>query len=287
MRGIITPMITPAKNGQLDLVGFLNLIEFLKKINVEGFFPASSTGAFPFLNFEEHKKILKLTRENTNENKFVLAGISRNNIKETIEIGKFAIEIGVEGVILVTPYYNKFSQESIYNYYSIIAESLDIPILVYNIPQLTGNDIFVNTLKKLMENYSNIIGIKDSSGDLIKFSKYFIELPKNTLIFQGQDDLLLESLEMGASGGICGTSNFSNLTHELYLNRDLNIHFKIVKLMDFLRKFEFPVSFNYIFRRHILKDMNTKGYSLWPMSDLDKRDEIEISSFVEIELKGK
>jgi len=286
IKGIITPMLTPAKNGKVDFDGFLALIDFLRKIDVEGYFPASSTGAFPFLTFDDHKKILKLTRENISKNKFILAGISRNNIQETIEMGKFAIEIGIEGVVVVTPYYLKFNQESLYVYYSIIAESIDIPILVYNIPQLTGNDLSPLTLSKLMTNYSNIIGVKDSSGDMIKFSKYFIELPKDALIFQGQDDLLLESLSLGAAGGVCGTSNFSSLIHELYLKKDLNIHNKIVKIMDNLRKFEFPTAFNYVFRRFILNEKEPKGYSLLPLTDLDKNSEKIIESFIGPELKA-
>ena len=278
-KGVVSPMITPAKNGKVDYNAFRQLIDFLKEENIEGFFPASSTGAFPFLTVEEHREILRLTRDDVPAGKYILAGISRNNQADTLSMGKFAADIGMEGIVVVTPYYLKFSQEDLFSYFSKIAESIDLPIIVYNIPQLTGNEVRSETLSRLMENHSNIVGVKDSSGDMMKFNKYFIDLPKYASIFQGQDDLLLASMSVGASGGVCGSSNFSGLIHEVYLKRKLDAHMKVVKIMELIRKFKFPVSVNYLFSKLILNKVPA-GYTLFPLNDLSRQEEELLKSAI-------
>lgn len=284
-------MITPVKNNEIDFSAFEKLIEFVNSNNFEGIFPGSSTGAFTLFSYEKHKRLLEFSRNYYQ--KTILAGISRNNIEETINLGKYAQDIGVEGVVVITPYYLKFDQKSIFNYYSKIADSLDISIFVYNNPELSGNTIEPETLLNLMELHGNIVGLKDSSSDMRKFNAFLEKLPNDRFIFQGRDDLLYESLLLGAHGGVCGTSNFSILVHELFLHRDLSIHRNIVKVMSALRKYSNHISYNYIFRKKILKEKDVKNYAMFPFVDLDKRDEMEIDETIKMlekfenEIKGR
>jgi len=289
-KGIITPMITPVKNKKIDFQAISELIEYLLRIGVEGIFPGSSTGAFTLFSLKEHREIIEFSREKFQGKGLFIPGISRNNLEETILMGKSAIDMGADGVVIITPFYLKFGQDAIYRYYAKIADELDIPIFVYNNPDLSCNSIEPETLEKLFQNYSNIIGIKDSSGDMRKFNTFIAHLPSNRYIFQGRDDLLYESLILGASGGVCGTSNFSTLVHELYKKKDLNIQKKIVLIMETLRKFQNHVSYNYIFRKKILNEEFPKDYTMEPFSDLNSDQErildILISDLKEYELKG-
>ena len=271
--GIITPMITPVNNGKIDYDAIKYLIKHLEKNGIEGIFPGSSTGAFTLFTLNEHKEILEFVAKNSTKIK-LLAGISRNNIEEKLEIGKFANSLGYEAAVIITPFYLKFNQEDLYNYYSIIAKNLDMDIFIYNNPELSGNYIEPITISKLMDEYGNIVGIKDSTGDLRKFNLYFTEIPKGKYIFQGRDDLLLPSLILGASGGVCGTSNFSSLIHEIYLTKDLEKHKKIVKAMNILKKYNNSVSYNYLFYKMVMNkelERYTKDpYA--PLKELEKND---------------
>lgn len=268
-RGIITPMITPVKNNQIDFSAMEKLLDYLNEINVEGIFPASSTGAFTLFSFENHKRIIEFSSDRIKGNTIFLPGISRNNLEETISMGKIAQDLGANGAVIITPYYLKFNQDAIYTYYSKIAERLDIHIFVYNNPDLSCNTIEPETLVRLFDSYPNIMGIKDSSGDMRRFNSYLKIIPKDKYIFQGRDDLLYESLLIGASGGVCGTSNFSSIVHELYLKKEISIHRKIVNIMEILRKFQNHISYNYIFRKKILKEKSPKNFAMEPFHDLD------------------
>ncbi|MDP8012059.1 MAG: dihydrodipicolinate synthase family protein [Thermoplasmata archaeon] len=279
--GIITPMITPVKNNEIDFPALEKLLNYLEKIKVEGIFPGSSTGAFTLFSFEKHKRILEFSKENYKSNGTFLAGISRNNLEETISVGKFAENIGSDGVVIITPYYLKYDDSSLYNYYSKIAKSIDIPIFLYNNPELSCNSISAEIMEKLMTEFSNILGIKDSSGDMKKFNLYLSHLPKGRYIFQGKDELLYESLILGASGGVCGTSNFSSIVHDIYLKRDLELHKKFLHVIEILRNFKNNVSYNYIFRKKVLDEKNPENYSMEPFNDLNEKEETLLDNLIE------
>jgi 4-hydroxy-tetrahydrodipicolinate synthase/2-dehydro-3-deoxy-D-gluconate aldolase len=201
MKGIITPLITPFKDKKIDKMAIDRLLLYIENMGVMGVFPASTAGCFPLLSFSQHTELLEIVSRGSKMN--VFAGISRNGIDETIAMGKKAIDMGIEFVVVVTPYYIKLDQKSLYEYYSTIASRIDANIITYNIPQFTGVNLEATTLSRLMEQYSSIKGVKDSSGDIRQFYRYVRELPKNALIYQGQDDLLLPSLYMGCTGGRC------------------------------------------------------------------------------------
>lgn len=280
-RGIITPLITPARRNTVDFESIEFLLDFLRGAGVEGVFPGSSTGGFTLFSTRLHGKILEFVSERVKGGILLLAGISRNNIDETIEMGRLAINAGYHAAVVITPFYLKFGQEHLFNYYSRIAESLDIDIFIYNNPELSGNFIEVETISRLMEKYSNIVGVKDSSGDMRNFNLYFTDLPNKRLIFQGRDDLLYPSIIMGASGGVCGTSNFSPLVHQVYTEMDRNKHLRLVNAMKILRKFNNTVSYNYLFYK-MVKKIETDDYALEPYTPLKENEKMEIERVIDI-----
>ena len=272
IKGIITPMVTPVKNGSLDEEGLKELLRFLKDIGVSGAFPMGSTGLFPLFSFQDHRRFLELSIKHKPPNMAAYAGVSRNNFDETMEMLKAAKDLGYDAAVVVVPYYLKLSQESIYAYYDKISK-LGFPIIVYNIPQFTGNSILPETLRRLAEENSNVLGIKDSSGDLRLLQQFINELPKGFLVYQGQDDLLLASLTVGASGGVCGTSNFSEKIVDVYKKRSLEAQAEVAKIMKLFSSFEFPKPYYYLFRKLVLKESRPRGYMPFPMSDLTENEE--------------
>ncbi len=273
MKGIITPIITPFKKGRIDAEAIDSLIHYLENINVKGIFPAGSAGGFPYLSFSQHSELLDMVFSRTGHMK-IFAGISRNSIDETIAMGNFAANTGIDTVVVVTPYYIKPDQESIYNYYATLAQHLKSDIIVYNIPQFTGVNINPDTLRKLMEQYSSIKGIKDSSGDVRLFWRYIRDLPVNALVYQGQDDLLLSSLQFGCTGGVCGTTNITDLAQKLFdtafenKREAIALHRSITSLMDLLAEQTFPKSLNYLFQRFVIKRKKPAHYMVPPLTDL-------------------
>ncbi|MCL5407842.1 MAG: dihydrodipicolinate synthase family protein [Candidatus Thermoplasmatota archaeon] len=216
LKGIITPTVTPWKGDTIDYDAVDALMDFLDKIGVNGVFPLGSTGAFPIVSVEQHVKILEYFTERKKPNMYLLGGIGRNSVDETLTMGLYAKELGVDGVSIVTPYYLRMSQESIYRYYEKLLSQIDIPVTIYNIPQNTNNNIEPQTVLKLKRQFSQLSAMKDSSGNFSNFSTILDTLGKEIKVFQGQDDLLLPSLAMGAAGGINGTSNFSDLSVRVY-----------------------------------------------------------------------
>jgi len=276
VKGIITPMVTPIKNGKIEKEYVIRLIEFLKKIDVAGLFPMGSTGLFPFFSTEVHLLMLDYTINNAPAGMKVFAGASRNNLEETLTVAKKAKDFGADAVVIVTPYYIKLSQESIKRYYENIASKLNCDILVYNIPPNTCNSIQPETLSDLMREHSNIIGIKDSSGDMKLFQGFVNELPKEALIYQGLDELLLPSMSLGASGGVCGSSNFSDLIVRLYKTGSKELNKKVVNLKKLLSKSEFPKAYYYLFNRIVLGLERPKDYMPFPIEDLKQQEEMLI-----------
>jgi dihydrodipicolinate synthase/N-acetylneuraminate lyase len=281
-KGIITPMITPVKKGKIDDESTKMLIDFLLKSGNEGIFVATTTGGFTLFSFEEHNKILKIARDNYPNSRIFLSGISRNNLEETLRMGKLAVDYGSDGAVIIMPYYLKFGQDAIFNYYAEIAESLEIPLFVYNYPDLSGNEIYPETLEKLMTQYSNIVGLKDSSGDMIKFNRFMRHMPIHSYIFQGRDDLLYESICLGASGGVCGISNFSTIIHNLYVSKDISYHKKITLLTEKLKNFNNQVSYNYLFRKLVLKEENPLDYAMKPFHDLNEKQVKEVQEVINV-----
>ncbi len=274
LKGIITPTITPIIKGDLDYDAVDSLIEFLAKAGVNGIFPMGSTGGFAITSVELQVKILEYFMDKKKENMYFLAGVGRNSFDETLTMANYAKELGADGLSIVTPYYVNMSQESLFAYYDKLLQELDIPVLIYNIPQNTNNNISADTVLKLRKEHSNLVGIKDSSSNFSNFSAFIDVLGKDFVILQGQDDLLLPSLMMGAKGGICGTSNFSDLTVKVYkeytkgnIDKAREIQKNLSKMKKIMGKYEFPQAYIAAFSGLIYgKEMQ----SIFPLRDLDK-----------------
>lgn len=256
-RGIITPMITPFdRKGNLSKDYTVKLIQSLKEKGVHGLFPLGSTGLFPFLSKEERKKFLEIVKANSG-NLPILAGIGSPNTEESLELARHALNIGIDAVVLMPPYYIKPGQDEIIAHFSKVLDNIDIDLFVYNIPQLSGQWIDVSTVSYLKDEYSQVKGLKDSAGDMRFFQKVVGLSDNNFSVLQGQDDLLYLSMLAGADGGICGTTNIFDETVRIFnhleqnqlaisLRKQLDV---VNPMMNVLNSAQFPSGYYYGFYR--------------------------------------
>ncbi len=251
-KGIITPLITPfKKNYEIDLNGVKWLIEHLIRGGVHGVFPISTTGESAHLTFEEKKSLIREVVNLVNGRSKVLPGVGTASTLETIELGRFAKDVGVDGVVVITPYFFKLRSEDLKKHYSLIAESLDIPIIIYHIPSITGVNLPVNVVKELALEYSNIVGIKITYDSLTYLKNVVDELKgvrRDFSILTGMDQYLLTTLMMGGDGGVLALSNVFPKLHvsiyEAWLRNDLLKAYKLYKdLLELSKAIEAGTSF--------------------------------------------
>ncbi len=206
--GIIPPLLTPFnENEEVDEDKLRKLVNFLIDGGVHGLFPCGSIGEFSNLTTEEMRNVQKITVDEADGRVPVLAGTGASGTKEAVRRTINAEEIGADGVINVTPFYLESDQVGIREHFSRVAESTSLPILLYHIPQCTGQHLSSETISSLYEEYENIVGLKDSSGDLGRVGKIIRNVGNDFQFFQGRPKLLLPSLILGAAGGVPGTAN--------------------------------------------------------------------------------
>lgn len=266
LHGIITPLVTPFDNGRIDRKAISKLNEFVEGIGVAGIFPASSTGCFSFLTEKEHVELLRIAHDSMGKGISFVPGIGRNSIQETLSVAKAASRLEPAAVVVVTPYYIKLSEESLFSYFDTVARGTEEDILLYNIPQLTGVSISARLAARLARAHRNIIGMKESSGDFRNFAGLMDRKPKGFLVFQGQDDLLLDSLMMGADGGVCGTTNFSDTAVHVYEAYKSGQTGKAKRLQDVLTSMmkkvnvaQFPAGYNFMFYERVMHSVKTNA----------------------------
>ena len=216
-KGIITPILTPLTDDEkFNEKEYRNQINRLIKAGVSGIFPLGTNGEFYAFSKEEKIEIMKVAVDEVKARVPVYAGTGCTTTRETIELSKIAKDLGVDVVSIISPYFVGISQDDLYRHYSAIAESLDLPILLYNIPARTGNNIDYKTVKKLAK-YENIIGIKDSSGNFDNTLKYIENTNERLAVLAGSDSLILWTLMAGGAGAISGCSNvFPELMVSIY-----------------------------------------------------------------------
>ena len=168
-RGAFVAIVTPFTDGQLDEQGLVDLIEFHIANGTHGIVPCGTTGESATMSHEEHHRVVELTVKRVNGRVPVLAGSGSNSTSEAIDLTKYAKQAGADGVLMVSPYYNKPSQEGLYHHYKTVAETVDIPIIMYNVPSRTSSNILPETVARLAQ-IDNIIGIKEATGDLNQVS---------------------------------------------------------------------------------------------------------------------
>ena len=205
-KGSNVALITPFKNNKLDEDVYVNLIHFHIKNGTNGLVPAGTTGESPTLSHGEHEKVIDLCVRESKGKLPVFAGTGSNSTEEAISLTKHAEKIGADGALVVTPYYNKPTQEGLYQHYKAINDNCGIPILIYNIPSRSVIDMSVDTMARLFE-LKNIIGVKDATGDLNRVDQTLKKLGKDFLQLTGNDDNALEFNKRGGEGAISVTAN--------------------------------------------------------------------------------
>lgn len=204
--GSITALITPFKNGGLDEEGFQSFVEWQVAEGVNGVVPVGTTGESPTLSHEEHKRVVELCVEAAAGRVPVIAGAGSNSTAEAVDFVKHAEECGADGVLIVAPYYNKPSQEGLYQHFKAVAEAADLPNIVYNIPGRSVVDISVETMARLAK-IPNIVGVKDATCDLARPLRTRLTAGTDFCQLSGEDITVAAFLAQGGEGCISVTSN--------------------------------------------------------------------------------
>jgi 4-hydroxy-tetrahydrodipicolinate synthase len=216
LKGIYTAIITPFKNNEIDIESFEKLIEYQIKGGVAGIVPCGTTGESPTLSHDEHKFVIKKAIEIAKGRIKIIAGTGSNSTQESIELTKAAEELGADAALLVTPYYNKPTQEGIFQHYKKIHDETKISIILYNIPGRSIIDINNETLERLFK-LDRIIGIKDATGNLNRPIELNHIVSKEIAHFSGEDDNALDFYKIGGNGLISVTSNiFPEIVSKIY-----------------------------------------------------------------------
>lgn len=200
---IVTPML---KDGGVDWKGLEKLVEWHIEQGTNSIVAVGTTGEASTLSMEEHTQVIKEIIRVANKRIPIIAGTGANSTREAIELTKAAKDLGADAALLVTPYYNKPTQEGLYQHYKAIAEAVELPLILYNVPGRTGVDLSNNTAVRLAE-ISNIVGIKDATGDVPRGKALIEALNGKMAVYSGDDETAWELMLLGADGNISVTAN--------------------------------------------------------------------------------
>jgi len=207
-KGSNVALITPFKNNKLDVEAYIKLINFQIDNGTNGLVPAGTTGESPTLSHEEHQKVIELCIKESNGKNPVIAGTGSNSTEEAISLTMHAEKVGANAALIVTPYYNKPTQEGLYQHYKAINDKCGIPILIYNIPGRSVIDMTVDTMARLFE-LKNIVGVKDATGELERVNQQKHKMGNEFIQLTGNDDNALEFNRRGGIGAISVTANIA------------------------------------------------------------------------------
>lgn len=205
--GTFTAIVTPFRDGKLDDRAFEKLIRAQIKSGVDGIVPVGTTGESPTLSVEEHIRVIELAVQGAQGKVRILAGTGANCTEEAIHLTQAAQEVGADGTLQVAPYYNKPTQEGLFQHFHAIARATKLPIVLYSIPGRCGVEIAVDTVNRLAHDSVNIIGIKEAGGNCDRVSQLRQSLGKDFVIMSGDDSLTLPFMAVGADGVISVASN--------------------------------------------------------------------------------
>ena len=206
LKGSIVALITPFKDENLSEGDYIKLINYHLENGTDGVVPGGTTGESPTLSHNEHKKIIEIAVKECKGKIPVVAGTGSNSTDEAIELSKFAEKAGSDALLVVTPYYNKPTQEGLYQHYKKINDNVGVPIIIYNIPSRSVINMEVDTMAKLYE-LKNIKGVKDATGDLNRVDQQLKAMGKEFIQLTGNDDNALEFNKRGGVGAIGVTAN--------------------------------------------------------------------------------
>ena len=207
-KGSNVALITPFKNNELDVEAYIKLIHFQINSGTNGLVPAGTTGESPTLSHVEHQKVIDLCIKESKGKSIVIAGTGSNSTAEAISLTTHAEKAGADAALIVTPYYNKPTQEGLYQHYKAINDKCGIPILIYNIPGRSVIDMSVDTMARLFE-LKNIMGVKDATGDLNRVNQQKEKMGTDFIQLTGNDDNALEFNNRGGVGSISVTANIA------------------------------------------------------------------------------
>ena len=216
LQGSLVAIVTPMfDDGRLDIPSLNALIEYHIDQGTDGIVIVGTTGESPTVNFDEHCLLIKTAVSQVNRRVPVIAGTGANSTKEAIELTQKAKELGVDACLLVAPYYNKPTQEGLYQHFMAIANAVDIPQILYNVPGRTGCDISNDTTLRLAA-HKNIIGIKDATGGIERGTDLILRAPKDFAVLSGDDATAMSLMLLGGKGVITVTGNVApKLMHEM------------------------------------------------------------------------
>ncbi|HAJ28288.1 MAG TPA: 4-hydroxy-tetrahydrodipicolinate synthase [Syntrophus sp. (in: bacteria)] len=240
-KGAIVAIVTPFKNGKVDEGKLRELIEFQIANGTDGIVPCGTTGESPTLSHEEHDRVVEITVDAVKKRVPVIAGTGSNSTAEALRLTKHAHETGADGALMVCPYYNRPTQEGLYEHYKFIAENVSIPIIVYNIPGRTGVNLLPETLARLAK-IPNIVGTKEASGSLKQMHDVISLCGPDFAVLSGDDFFTYPLLCLGGHGIISVVSNVAPADMAALvdafaagdLKKAKDLHFKMVPLVDSL-----------------------------------------------------
>jgi 4-hydroxy-tetrahydrodipicolinate synthase len=207
MQGVYPAIITPLKENKVDYDGLRNNIDFLIENGVNGVIPVGTTGESPTLTPLEHEKVVEKVVEFVDGRVEVIAGTGSNSTSEALEFSQYAEDVGVDGVLLITPYYNKPTQEGLKRHFGEIANSINVPIVLYNVPSRTALNIEPETIKYLFNEYSNISAVKEANPNLSQVSEVLDSCDID--ILSGNDELTLPIISLGGKGVVSVIANIA------------------------------------------------------------------------------
>ena len=207
LQGSYVALVTPFKGNEIDYTAFEMLLDFHFSNGTDGILLCGTTGESPTLAGDEKERFVRLGLHKCKDRMPVMMGTGTNNLQHTISATIKAQEWSIDHALIITPYYNKPTQNGLYGYFKAIAESTTIPIVIYNVPGRTGVNIKAETTIKLANEFSNIVGIKEASGDLDQLSRIVKETDKDFSVMSGEDSLNLPIMSCGGDGVISVTAN--------------------------------------------------------------------------------
>ncbi len=275
--GAIVAIVTPFLNGKLDRKALKKLVEFQIRNGTDGIVPCGTTGESATLSHDEHKAVIDIVIEAAGGRVPVIAGTGSNNTREAIELTRYAKKAGADAALVITPYYNKPTQEGLYRHFRAVAESSDIPLILYNVPSRTGVNMAAETVARLAE-VKNIVGVKEASGNLGQVCDILRTVPKKFCLLSGDDGLYFPMLALGAKGVISVVSNVApKAMADLYdafvlgeVSRARDIHFRLWPLFHvlFIETNPIPAKTALAMMRMIREEFRLP---LCPMSDAGRK----------------
>ncbi|MGE5610175.1 MAG: 4-hydroxy-tetrahydrodipicolinate synthase [Bacillota bacterium] len=273
--GALTAMITPFRNGKLDEARLKEQIEYQIAGGIDGLVPVGTTGESPTLDWEEHKRVIKLTIETVRGRVPVIAGTGGNATTEAMELHAYAKEVGCTACLSVNPYYNKPTQEGMYRHFMALSEKVDLPIVLYNIPGRTGVTMSPATVARLRKN-GNVVAIKEATGSLDQASEIrsLCDIP----ILSGDDSLTVPLMSIGASGVVSVLSNLIPAEIKKLAKAALQgdfksaaaVHHRLFPLMRAMFLDGNPVGIKFAMK-HAGRDSGELRLPLWEASDATKK----------------